>query len=117
MFGLKKGKPGFNHWWMQRLSAIALAITGVWLLVLVLQDQPFAYEAARDWFKDPLHYALSLVFALGLLIHFYLGLEKILNDYVHNEKVHKIIMGTTLVCSWIAAVGFIGILTVLLSLL
>ena len=114
MFGLKKDKPGFNHWWVQRLSAIVLAVTGVWLLVLLLQDQPFAYEAACAWFQNPWHYILILIFVLSLLIHFYLGLEKIMNDYVHDEKVHKMIMGIILACSWIAAVGCVGILTTLL---
>ena len=96
---------------------MALAITGVWFLGLLWQDQPFAYDTARAWFRNPWHYALSLIFALSLLIHFYLGLNKIMNDYVHDAKMHKTIMNIALLCSWIAAMGFVGILTVLLGVL
>lgn len=112
--GFKKGKPGFNHWWAQRLSAIALAIAGVWLLVLLLQDHPFAYDAARLWFRNPWHYGLSLIFALSLSIHFYFGLEKIMNDYIKDEAVHKVIMRVIMISTCMAAVGCVEFLTVLL---
>jgi succinate dehydrogenase / fumarate reductase membrane anchor subunit len=110
--GFKSDKPGFNHWWAQRLSAVGLAITGIWFLILLLQDRPFAYDAARLWFRSPWHYALSLLFSLSLLIHFYFGLEKIVNDYVHDERLHRVIMHIIMVWTWVGVVGCVGFLTI-----
>jgi succinate dehydrogenase / fumarate reductase membrane anchor subunit len=81
--GLGSAKDGVHHWWMQRLTAIALALLSpwfVWMLVsLIGADQ----GEVRSTIANP-RYALPLLaFVLALFWHAKLGLQVVIEDYVH----------------------------------
>ncbi len=83
--GLGSAKSGVQHWWMQRLTAIALAILSpwfVWLLVSLIgaDQETIQYVLANPRYALPL-----LVFVLALFWHAKLGVQVVIEDYVHTR--------------------------------
>jgi succinate dehydrogenase / fumarate reductase, membrane anchor subunit len=82
--GLGSGKTGTGHWWTQRLTAIALLLLTPWFAWLVLgllgADQP----TMRAALAQPVNATLLLAFLVSLFWHAQLGLQVIVEDYVHG---------------------------------
>ena len=82
--GHGSAKSGFQHWWGQRLSAAALVPLGLWFAVSLLGMASLDYWAISAWVGEPLHAILLLLFLLTLLYHSNLGLQVVIEDYVHR---------------------------------
>lgn len=83
--GLGSAKDGTHHWWMQRLSAIALAPLGVWFVVSAIALVGASHAEAVAWISQPLTAVLLVLFVPVLLYHSMLGLQVVIEDYVHLE--------------------------------
>lgn len=85
--GLGSAKEGVAHWWAQRLSAIALALLVPWFLLLAvgLVGVDHATVAAR--IGQPLNATLMLAFVGAMLWHAQLGLQVVIEDYVHSRAL------------------------------
>lgn len=85
--GLGSAKEGVAHWWAQRVSAIALALLVPWFLILAvgLVGADYATVAARV--GQPLNATLMLTFVGALLWHAQLGLQVVIEDYVHSRAL------------------------------
>ncbi len=86
--GLGSAKSGFGHWWGQRLSAAALVVLGLWFAVSVLGLVSTDYWAVAAWAGEPLHAILLVLFLGTLLYHSSLGIQVVIEDYVHGPAVH-----------------------------
>jgi succinate dehydrogenase / fumarate reductase, membrane anchor subunit len=82
--GLGSAKSGFGHWWGQRLSAAALVPLGLWLAVSLAALPSTDYWAVSAWVGAPLNAILLLLLLLTLLHHSRLGLQVVIEDYVHG---------------------------------
>ena len=84
--GLGSGKHGFSHWWLQRLSAIALSVLSVWFVFSLLTQLVGAerFEVAL-WFESPFHALLMAALMLAMCIHARLGVQVVIEDYVHKK--------------------------------
>lgn len=82
--GLGSAKDGVGHWWSQRLTAIALALLTPWFVIfsvgLIGADQ----VAVRDAIAQPLSATLLAAFVLSLFWHAQLGLQVVVEDYIHG---------------------------------
>lgn len=85
--GLGSAKSGFSHWWLQRLSALALIPLSVWFVYEVVGKLAGADRFAIGlWLEHPLN-ALLLSFTLtALCLHAKLGIQVVVEDYVHRES-------------------------------
>ena len=83
--GLGSAKEGVNHWWRQRITAVALVFLGLWFMALVLMLLHVDYASARTTLADPLNAVLMLVFITALFWHMQLGLQVVIEDYVHSR--------------------------------
>ncbi len=83
VLGLGSARDGTDHWWAQRVSAVALALLGPWFAISIAALQPLDYAAARDFIGAPLNSVLLILLALTTAYHSYLGLQVVIEDYVH----------------------------------
>ena len=83
--GLGSAKEGVDHWWKQRLTAIALVPLMLWFGFSVALMGTADYYTVIDWLAHPVNAVLMiLVLAVGLW-HGVLGLQVVLEDYVATD--------------------------------
>lgn len=85
--GLGSAKEGVNHWWMQRLTAIALIPLGLWFAASFIGLMGADFDVARAWLAQPHHTVLMALLLVGLFWHSWLGVQVVIEDYVHTEAV------------------------------
>ena len=93
-FNFPSKKEGAKHWWVQRLTGVALVFLGVWFLGSLFATLPSCHGQAYYWISQPLNLTLFSLLIGFLLWHAYLGLEVIIDDYVHMAFWHSAAMGT-----------------------
>lgn len=84
--GLGSAKDGVNHWWLQRMTAVALMLLTPWFVWFALAMIGGDQVAARQHIADPLNATLLSAFVLSLLWHARLGLQVVIEDYVHGWR-------------------------------
>jgi succinate dehydrogenase / fumarate reductase membrane anchor subunit len=82
--GHGSAKSGFQHWWAQRLTAAALVPLGLWFAVSLLGMASLDYWAVSAWVAEPLNAILLMLFLVTLLYHSSLGVQVVIEDYVHQ---------------------------------
>jgi succinate dehydrogenase / fumarate reductase membrane anchor subunit len=81
--GLGSAKDGLRHWWVQRLTAVALMLLTPWFIYLVLGLIGADQFTVRTAIAQPLNATLLLAFVFALFWHAQLGLQVVVEDYVH----------------------------------
>ncbi|MEO7064947.1 MAG: succinate dehydrogenase, hydrophobic membrane anchor protein [Dokdonella sp.] len=83
--GLGSAKHGVQHFMAQRLTALALALLSVWFIWLVLKMLHLDYPAAHALVAQPWNAILMLAFVIAVFWHAQLGLQVVVEDYVHTH--------------------------------
>jgi succinate dehydrogenase membrane anchor subunit len=84
--GKRPARPGTDHWWAQRIFAIALVPLSVWLVVALLSIHPLNYDTIRAWLNHSWNAVLMIALVLVIAQHSYLGLRVIVEDYVPGTE-------------------------------
>jgi len=82
--GLGSAKDGTSHWWHQRLTAIALALLTPWFVVFSVCLLGAGQEQVSASIADPLSAVCLSAFVLSLFWHAQLGLQVVVEDYIHG---------------------------------
>ena len=106
--GLGSAKGGTHHWWMQRLTAVALVPLTVWFILSLITLSGADHATAAAWLASPLPAVLMILLIIATFHHLQLGLQVIIEDYVHGEGMKlACIIGVKLVSFALAvAAGF-----------
>ena len=83
--GLGSAKTGTGHFWMQRLTALALIPLTLWFVASLASMGSADYADTVAWVKSPLTSVLLLALIAATFHHMQLGLQVIIEDYVHAE--------------------------------
>ncbi|MDP3163373.1 MAG: succinate dehydrogenase, hydrophobic membrane anchor protein [Reyranella sp.] len=83
--GLGSARYGVHHWWAQRLTAIALIPLVVWFAISLVMLSGADYDIARAWIGSPLVMVLLILTIVIGLHHGQLGLQVVIEDYVHGD--------------------------------
>ncbi len=83
--GLGSAKEGTAHWWAQRLTAIALVPLILWFVISILSMVGADHAAVKAWMAQPLPAVLTVLLIVATFHHAQLGLQVVVEDYVHNE--------------------------------
>ncbi|GGA74367.1 succinate dehydrogenase, hydrophobic membrane anchor protein [Arenimonas soli] len=108
--GLGSAKDGTGHWWHQRLSAIALLLMGPWFVILMVGLIGADQERVRAVLAQPFTAAVLTAFVLSLFWHARLGLQVVIEDYVHGgaELLLQVIVKFAFAIAAIASLLAIG---------
>lgn len=79
--GLGAAKSGTHHWWMQRVTAVALIPLVIWFAVLVIKSTK-GTTGLLDNLASPFNATAMILFLGAMLYHGCLGLRVIIEDYV-----------------------------------
>jgi len=106
--GLGSAKEGVAHWWAQRLTAAALVPLLLWFVASLVSLAGADHKAAVAWIGHPVHAVLLLLLLGAGLHHAHLGLQVVIEDYVHREwlKVTSIVLVKFAAALIAAASGF-----------
>lgn len=85
--GAGAAKDGTRHWWAQRLTAVALVPLGLGFVVVTIALLGADYHAARAALAHPVAAALWILFTVALFHHAQLGLQVVVEDYVHSLRL------------------------------
>ncbi|MDA3913304.1 succinate dehydrogenase, hydrophobic membrane anchor protein [Oleiagrimonas sp.] len=83
--GLGSAKSGAQHWWMQRMTAVALIALCIWFVVMLLSMLHADYASAHAVLARPWNAALMIAFTSAMFWHAQLGLAVVIEDYVHTR--------------------------------
>ena len=83
--GLGSAKDGTHHWWMQRLTAIALIPLVVWFVASLLSLIGAERAMLVEWLSNPLAAILMVLFLATGFYHMKLGMQVVIEDYIHTE--------------------------------
>lgn len=89
VLGSGSAKEGTDHWWGQRVSAVALLILGLWFMfsLITLNVAGFEYAAIADWAGRTSNSIMLILLVLTLGYHSDLGVQVIIEDYVHGATI------------------------------
>lgn len=85
VLGLGSAKEGTEHFWRQRMTALANVPLIIAFIVLVLANVGLDHASAKAFLGQPL-VALTMLLIVGCgVYHMKLGMQVIIEDYVHHE--------------------------------
>ncbi|MET4674735.1 succinate dehydrogenase, hydrophobic membrane anchor protein [Luteibacter sp. ME-Dv--P-043b] len=83
--GLGSAKEGVGHWMQQRITALALVFLTVWFVLVVLSLVHTDYATARATIARPWNAVLLVALIVTMFKHAVLGLQVVIEDYVHTR--------------------------------
>ena len=94
--GLGSAKEGTDHFWVQRLTAIALIPLVLWLAFSIASLPSMDYLAMREWLSQPFNAIVMILFMTAGFYHSRLGLQVVIEDYIgsHGARTAAIIAVT-----------------------
>jgi len=90
--GLGSAHSGVTHFWRERVSAAALIPLGIWFAFSILGLAGARYASTLTFFSKPLNGILMAAFVVIALYHMTLGLQMVIDDYVHSPGGKVVLM-------------------------
>lgn len=109
--GLGSAKEGVHHWRLQRVSALALIPLSLWFVCSVLGKLVHAGRSdIIDWLSSPFVALTLLALLLTAIYHARLGVQVIVEDYVHKDSFKlPLLLINTFASVSLAAIALISI--------
>lgn len=85
--GLGSAKSGTQHWWAQRLTAIALVPLTIWFVIAMVTATGGSHTSALAFIGNPVTAVLLILLIVTTFHHAQLGLQVVIEDYVHTKSV------------------------------
>jgi succinate dehydrogenase / fumarate reductase membrane anchor subunit len=104
--GLGSAREGVEHWWMQRVTAVALIPLTLWFAASLIALTGSDYNAVIAWLKAPFVGILMVLLLIALFHHTALGLQVVVEDYVHSDRAKiPTVVAIRLACFALAVAG------------
>jgi succinate dehydrogenase / fumarate reductase membrane anchor subunit len=101
---------GVRDWLVQRFSAVIMLAYSLMLIVYVLLHQPMQYAAWHALYSYPSMHYFTLLFALSLYLHAWVGVRDILMDYVRVTWIRLSLQVATIVALVLYSMWIVTIL-------
>jgi len=106
--GLGSARAGTTHFWQQRLTSVALVPLSIWFVASALAYVGAERGAVAAFFAEPAEAILMFLFIVATVHHMSLGLQVVIEDYVHQEGAKVTLLVLNRFACWTigAAAGF-----------
>ncbi|MDD2875783.1 MAG: succinate dehydrogenase, hydrophobic membrane anchor protein [Acidiphilium sp.] len=109
--GMGSAKSGLGHWRAQRLTAMALLPLSLYFVLSVFLLEGADQAAMLRYMAEPWNGVLFIALILALFYHLQLGLQVVIEDYIHSEG--KRLASLFAMRAGVALFGLLGLLSVL----
>ena len=82
--GLGAAKDGVHHWWLQRVTAVGNLLLMLWFIFSLVRLPALDYSSVVLWLRQPVAAVPMLLLIVSVFWHFRLGVQVMLEDYVHG---------------------------------
>ena len=96
--GLGSAKKGSQHWWAERVTAVALVPLTLWFVASIIAHAGSDYATFIGWLQAPLTTLLVILLLIALFHHSALGLQVVIEDYVHSGFKFAAVIAVRLSC-------------------
>jgi len=112
--GLGSAKEGTSHWWAQRLTSLALIPLTIWFCAAVVALIGADHATVAGWIASPLVAGLLILLIAATFYHTVLGLQVVIEDYVHGEMSKMALLLIVKALAIVLALsGILSVLTLL----
>ena len=116
VLGHGAAKTGVHHWWVQRLTAVALVPLAIWFVVSLLSLPTLSYPVVSAWMGQAWTAVLLILFVLSAAWHSQLGVRVVVEDYVHGRGMRTVALAlVTYLHVLAAAAGVFAVIKVALG--
>jgi succinate dehydrogenase membrane anchor subunit len=109
--GLGSARTGARHWWIERLTSVSTLLLLVWFVVALLRLPDLGHATVVEWLSGPVNAAAMLLLVVSSFWHAKLGLQVVIEDYVHEEGNKAFLIG--LLNFLVLAAGAVAVLAIL----
>ena len=110
--GLGSAKEGVEHWWLQRITAVALVPLSLWFVIAIIRLVGADSDGVRDWVANPLPAIMLVLLLIATFYHAALGLQVVIEDYIHAELTKlALVVIVRLGCFALAVAGMFAVLS------
>ena len=114
--GLGSAKSGTEHWWAQRLSALALIPIIAWFVIVVIKLSLADMRSLQEILRAPVNMVGLMLFITFTLYHGMLGMQVIIEDYCANPVRMVLIVSLRFICIVTAVAGIATVLSFYFSI-
>ena len=75
-----------HHWWLQRVTAVASLVLVLWFVFSLARLPSLDYASTRLWLAQPIVAVPMCLLVISVFWHFRLGVQVMLEDYLHGSK-------------------------------
>lgn len=112
VLGAGSAKAGAHHWWLQRLTSVALIPLTIWFVVSLLSLPSLEYLTVVNWMAHSWTALLLILFIAVATWHSQLGVRVVVEDYVHGGLKTLTLVVITFIHALVAAAGVFAVLKV-----
>jgi succinate dehydrogenase / fumarate reductase membrane anchor subunit len=113
VLGAGSAKDGVHHWWLQRLTSVALVPLTAWFVVSLLTLPSFDHATVTAWMGQSWTALLLILLMLVATRHSQLGVRVVVEDYVRAPGARTVTLTLlTFLHALLAVAGVFAVLKV-----
>ncbi len=113
--GLGSAKKGVEHWWAERVSAVALIPLTLWFVASIVAQTGSDHATFITWLRTPVAAIMMVLLLIALFHHTALGLQVVIEDYRHAGAKFAALIIMRLSCFGFTIAGILATLRIAVS--